>query len=161
MNDNPQCVAVPGLACDGNGCGGLPCALWRRRLEQHAPPGPCGPIVEFDCEGCGEHVVAFGIETIPSHGFCAVCAWLCENIIDPIEMMEIRAIAFVGPAKRPVKKPLDIATQIVIGILDHLQQHQSVGLRETLIALDHADRRRMVAMLIAIVDGLLLPKQED
>lgn len=33
--------------------------------------------VEFDCEGCGIHVVSF-VDQIPAHGFCALCAWLCE-----------------------------------------------------------------------------------
>jgi hypothetical protein len=46
-------------------------------------------IVEFDCEGCGVHVIAFGITARPRHGFCAVCAWLTE-FIDPSELDRVR-----------------------------------------------------------------------
>lgn len=46
--------------------------------------------VGFDCEGCGLHVLAFGIEKPPVHGFCAQCAWMCEFVPDPEEMMEMR-----------------------------------------------------------------------
>jgi hypothetical protein len=48
-------------------------------------------VIEFDCEGCGVHVFAAGIDTVPGHGLCAVCAWLCEFVTDPEEMMAIRA----------------------------------------------------------------------
>jgi hypothetical protein len=46
--------------------------------------------VEFDCEGCGVHVIAFGIEAAPRHQMCATCAWMCEFVPDPVEMMELR-----------------------------------------------------------------------
>ena len=43
--------------------------------------------VEFDCEGCGVHVVALGIVrrdgvrwARPAHGFCAICEWLNDFI---------------------------------------------------------------------------------
>jgi hypothetical protein len=45
--------------------------------------------IEWDCEGCGEHVVVFGITETPHHQFCAVCAWLCEYVTDPDEMMRL------------------------------------------------------------------------
>jgi hypothetical protein len=48
--------------------------------------------LEFDCEGCGWHVVAPALEAIPVHGFCAVCAWLCEYVPDPEEMMRVRKL---------------------------------------------------------------------
>jgi hypothetical protein len=47
-------------------------------------------MCEFDCEGCGVHVVAFDIIDPSAHGFCASCAWLCEHVPDPVEMMECR-----------------------------------------------------------------------
>ena len=47
-------------------------------------------MIEFDCEGCGLHVYAFGIDTVPKHHFCAACAWLCEFVPDPEEMEQIR-----------------------------------------------------------------------
>jgi len=33
--------------------------------------------VEFDCEGCGFHLISF-VDQVPSDGFCAVCALLSE-----------------------------------------------------------------------------------
>ena len=42
---------------------------------------------EFDCEGCGYSIVSF-VDPLPSHGFCAICAWLCEY--DPKHVMERR-----------------------------------------------------------------------
>lgn len=35
-------------------------------------------MTEYDCEGCGARVAAFGISEPPSHRFCGICAWLCE-----------------------------------------------------------------------------------
>jgi hypothetical protein len=46
--------------------------------------------IEFNCEGCGVHVVAFGLATIPKTGLCAMCEWLCEFVPDPEEMMAVR-----------------------------------------------------------------------
>jgi hypothetical protein len=45
---------------------------------------------KFDCEGCGWHIVDVGRDTVPEHGMCATCCFLCENVPDPEEMMEIR-----------------------------------------------------------------------
>ena len=36
--------------------------------------------VEYDCEGCGVHVVALGIAARPGHGFCSVCDWLNDHV---------------------------------------------------------------------------------
>ena len=47
--------------------------------------------IEFDCEGCGVHVVAIVIDAVPGHHLCSVCAWLCEFVTDTEEMMAIRA----------------------------------------------------------------------
>jgi hypothetical protein len=53
----------------------------------------------YDCEGCGIRVFVFGRDTVPAHGFCAICAWLCEFVPDPIEMMAMRRhIGECGPA---------------------------------------------------------------
>lgn len=46
--------------------------------------------VEWDCEGCGLHVIGFGMAAKPRHGLCALCAWLCEHVPDPDEMMRTR-----------------------------------------------------------------------
>jgi hypothetical protein len=45
--------------------------------------------IEFDCEGCGVQVFAFGIDAAPETQMCAVCEWMCEHL-DPLEMMTIR-----------------------------------------------------------------------
>jgi hypothetical protein len=45
-------------------------------------------MIEYDCEGCGCHVCAYGIERIPIHSLCCTCAWLCEHIPDPEIMMK-------------------------------------------------------------------------
>jgi hypothetical protein len=47
-------------------------------------------LIEFDCEGCGWHVIAVGLDRVPKHGFCATCAWMQEFITDPEEMMRVR-----------------------------------------------------------------------
>jgi hypothetical protein len=47
-------------------------------------------MVEFDCEGCGVHVVQLGRDAVPVSCMCAVCEWLCEHIPDPVEMMAAR-----------------------------------------------------------------------
>lgn len=44
--------------------------------------------IEFDCEGCGDHVISFGMDKVPRHGLCGVCAWACEFIDDPQEMID-------------------------------------------------------------------------
>lgn len=46
--------------------------------------------LEYDCEGCGIHVYAIGIATVPTHNFCAQCAWLCEHCPDPLVMESVR-----------------------------------------------------------------------
>ena len=40
---------------------------------------------EYDCEGCGAHVIVVGRETVPGSGLCSVCEWLCEFVPDPDE----------------------------------------------------------------------------
>jgi hypothetical protein len=47
-------------------------------------------MIEFDCEGCGVHVVDLGTVEVPESRLCAVCGWLCEFVPDPVEMMEMR-----------------------------------------------------------------------
>jgi hypothetical protein len=47
-------------------------------------------MIEYDCEGCGVHVFGFGRDTVPVSHMCAGCAWLCEFVPDPVEMMELR-----------------------------------------------------------------------
>jgi hypothetical protein len=47
-------------------------------------------MIEYDCEGCGVHVIAIGIDAAPSHQFCGVCEWLCEFVTDPEEIEAIR-----------------------------------------------------------------------
>lgn len=39
--------------------------------------------VQFTCEGCGVQVFAFGVDCIPRHQLCSVCAWLCEFADEP------------------------------------------------------------------------------
>ena len=46
--------------------------------------------VEFACEGCGVRVALLSVYRPPSHGFCVQCAFLCEYIPDPVEMMAVR-----------------------------------------------------------------------
>ena len=58
-------------------------------------------MVEYDCEGCGVHVSAFGIETRPAHGFCAVCAWMCEYVTDPEQMEKLRRQQGLLDPRRP------------------------------------------------------------
>ena len=37
-------------------------------------------MIEFDCAGCGDHVVSFA----PSKGIiCSVCQWLIDNVAEP------------------------------------------------------------------------------
>lgn len=46
--------------------------------------------LEWDCEGCGYHVIALGMDQIPAHRFCSVCAFLCE-FVDPAELDSVMA----------------------------------------------------------------------
>lgn len=55
-----------------------------------ASPGATAGTCSFQCEGCGDRVLAFGIERPPAHGLCSVCAWLCEEVPDPEEMMRLQ-----------------------------------------------------------------------
>jgi hypothetical protein len=32
--------------------------------------------VQYQCEGCGEGVMNFVVDSIPPHGFCSTCHWL-------------------------------------------------------------------------------------
>ena len=47
-------------------------------------------LVEYICEGCGVCVVSLSLSRPPSHGFCVQCAFLCEFIPDPQEMIDVR-----------------------------------------------------------------------
>ncbi len=58
--------------------------------EPHAIGAAAPDTVAFHCEGCGDHVFAFGIAAPPAHGLCSVCAWLCEEVPDPEQMMRLR-----------------------------------------------------------------------
>lgn len=65
--------------------------------------------VSYYCEGCGMHVFAFGIARVPAHGFCSVCAWLCEHL-SPEEMATYRKAAGLlmlerNPAYDPHERP--------------------------------------------------------
>jgi hypothetical protein len=60
-------------------------------MKSHSDP------VEFDCEGCGMHVISFDVDSVPKHGMCTECAWLCEFVPDPTEMMTVRR--FLAGAK--------------------------------------------------------------
>jgi hypothetical protein len=42
-------------------------------------------MIEFDCEGCGVHVVDLGSVTAPASRQCVVCEWLCKFVLDPDE----------------------------------------------------------------------------
>ena len=46
--------------------------------------------VKYVCEGCGVCVVALSVSEPPAHGFCVQCAFLCDYIPDPAEMMAVR-----------------------------------------------------------------------
>jgi hypothetical protein len=46
--------------------------------------------VEYLCEGCSSHVRLLGINRRPVHGFCIICAFLSEHILDPVELVELR-----------------------------------------------------------------------
>jgi hypothetical protein len=37
-------------------------------------------------------VVAHSVSEPPAHGFCVQCAFLCEYIPDPVEMMGVRKV---------------------------------------------------------------------
>jgi hypothetical protein len=49
---------------------------------------PARRHVEWDCEGCGAHVFAYGIARVPRHQFCAVCLW-CNEHLYPGEMFSV------------------------------------------------------------------------
>jgi hypothetical protein len=46
--------------------------------------------IEYTCEGCGVRVAALSVFQSPAHGFCVQCAFLCEYIPDPEEMLTVR-----------------------------------------------------------------------
>ena len=49
-------------------------------------------MVEYTCEGCGVRVASLPLSYPPTHGFCVQCAFLCEFIPDPKEMLEVRKV---------------------------------------------------------------------
>jgi hypothetical protein len=52
--------------------------------------------VEYTCEGCGMPVCALSLFQPPAHGFCVQCAFLCEFIPEPVEMLAVRKALDVG-----------------------------------------------------------------
>lgn len=52
-------------------------------------------VVEFDCEGCGVHVLGYGRDTVPKSHLCAVCEWFCEAYAGDPEAM-IRDMRRIG-----------------------------------------------------------------
>ena len=71
-------------------------------------------VAEYDCEGCGVHVSAFGIREPPAHRFCVTCAWLSVHL-EPEEIMEaLRRCEAMGHPSRQVpsaKTPYRTAPQ--------------------------------------------------
>jgi hypothetical protein len=58
-------------------------------------------MIEFDCEGCGDHVASFGATMVPANQLCAVCAWFCEHV-PPAQMMELRkSIGLLNLERKP------------------------------------------------------------
>jgi hypothetical protein len=57
--------------------------------------------LEWDCEGCGTHVFAFGRTAIPKHLFCATCEHLCAFVANPEEIERIRRRLGEFDATRP------------------------------------------------------------
>ena len=56
--------------------------------------------LEWDCEGCGAHVCAWGQTVRPTSGMCSTCEWLCAFIPDPEEMMRMRvSLKEIGDAQ--------------------------------------------------------------
>jgi hypothetical protein len=56
----------------------------------HAIGGYRTPMaIKYTCEGCGRRVAALAIFQPPAHGFCVQCAFLCEYIPDPAEMLAV------------------------------------------------------------------------
>lgn len=45
--------------------------------------------VEWDCEGCGVHVYAFGIDSVPKHQMCITCVKLNEMAITADEFWQL------------------------------------------------------------------------
>lgn len=74
-------------------CPACQCRTWHFEgrcewTDKHQPvPDPAPPPSEWDCEGCGAHVIAW-IARPPRHGFCATCAWLSEYL-DPEEIIPV------------------------------------------------------------------------
>jgi hypothetical protein len=33
-------------------------------------------MIEFDCEGCGDHVYGYGISHVPEHQLCSTCQFI-------------------------------------------------------------------------------------
>jgi hypothetical protein len=58
-------------------------------------------MVEYTCEGCGVHVVSLALSYPPANGFCVQCAFLCEFIPDPREMLAVRKSLDVERKARP------------------------------------------------------------
>lgn len=59
---------------------------FRESYQRLLKPRDCA---EWDCEGCGDHVVSYGRTTVPSEQLCAVCNWMNAHL-SPTSMMERR-----------------------------------------------------------------------
>lgn len=59
--------------------------------------------VEFDCEGCGDHVHAFAMDKPPHSGLCFMCEYFCEHF-DPVEMMAMRHHLGLFNPQRPSRE---------------------------------------------------------
>ena len=64
---------------------------WR---YQYRPTSADSAGIEFCCEGCGWRVYLLGLFVVPSHGFCATCALLCELYPNPEDMLRVRRHIF-------------------------------------------------------------------
>jgi len=55
------------------------------------PYDPLAPVEcnEFDCAGCGRHIVSFPpMDPLPT--LCGACEWMNEFVPDPIEREKLR-----------------------------------------------------------------------
>jgi hypothetical protein len=61
-------------------------------------------MIEYDCEGCGVHVVGLGRDSVPKSGLCGVCEWYNEHVPDAEEMIRVmRLTGHLLEARKPTR----------------------------------------------------------
>jgi hypothetical protein len=74
--------------------------------------------VEFDCEGCGAHVIDVGRNDVPANHWCATCGFIHWSVRDPSFIVQRELLVHLG-----VMQPLTLNNRETTDGRQHPEDH--------------------------------------